>query len=418
MREAHHLTQVDCRCCGESSLAPVLSLGDIPLADALQPPGESAADAARYPLEVTVCTRCWLMQITTTIPPEELYCREYPYFSSFSPQWIEHNRENVERLIAAERLGAGDVVIEVASNDGYLLRHFLPHGIPVLGIDPARGPAQAAREIGVPTREEFFGLKLARRLRSEGLGARVLFANNVLAHATDTNDFVAGIRHLLEPDGIASIEFPYVVDLIQHNEFDTIYHEHLCYFSLHALNTLFTGHDLVIHDVERLVTHGGSLRLHVSHNRPREKSVTELLAEEARLGVNSLAFYDRFGERVRAVCDQLRRILRDLKDAGARIAAYGAAAKGATLLNAAALGREFIDFVVDRNTHKHGLLMPGLGIPIQPTDCLCQESPDYVLLLAWNFKDEILRQQRTYIEQGGRFIVPIPEPAILDRCAA
>ena len=407
-----------CRSCGSTKLSLILELGKTPLADGLVSAERTGQSVPRYPLDVVVCLDCWLMQLTFTVTGEELYCRDYPYYSSVSAQWLEHSKVNAQRLISEEGLTASDLVVEVASNDGYLLRNFVSEGIPVLGIDPASGPALAAEAIGVPTRQNFFSLELAQQLRSEGKAARVIVANNVLAHATRTNDFVAGIEHLLHADGVASLEFPSLIELIQKCEFDTIYHEHLCYFSLTSVRRLFHRHGLIVHHVDRLSTHGGSLRVHVSHDRVPSMSVKTLLEEEAALGVDTITFYDGFRDRVRSVCDSLRELLEQLKRRGATIAAYGAAAKGATLLNVAGIGSELVSFVVDKNPHKHGRLMPGGEIPIVATEELLRAQPDFALLLAWNFKDEILGQQAEFIRQGGRFIVPIPEPAILAPAAS
>ncbi|MCA9268223.1 MAG: methyltransferase domain-containing protein, partial [Planctomycetales bacterium] len=310
-----------CRSCGGADLLGVLNLGEAPLADGLIRPKDTAQGSARYPLEAAVCRTCWLMQLTTTVAPDELYCRDYPYYSSFSDEWLEHSRRNALRLIDEERLTERDLVIEVASNDGYLLRNFVAAGVPALGIDPAAGPAEAAQAVGVPTIVDFFSLSLAQRLREQGRRPRVIVANNVLAHATDTNDFVAGLKELLHAEGVASLEFPYLVDLIDRCEFDTIYHEHLCYFSLTSALALFARHGLTIHRVERLATHGGSLRLHVSHDRPAQPSVAALLMEEERRGVASPDFYLGFRDATQMACGSLRDLLGELRRRGRSIAA-------------------------------------------------------------------------------------------------
>jgi hypothetical protein len=301
----------------------------------------------------------------------------------------------------------------VASNDGYLLKNFVERGIPVLGIDPAPGPARAAEAAGIRTRCEFFTLDLARDLAAGGGRADVVIGNNVLAHVADTGGFLDGVAALLKDDGIAVIEVPYARDLIEGNEFDTIYHEHLCYFSVTSAVRLLGRHGLVLTAVRRLPVHGGSLRLYVARAGTPDDSVGALLAEEAALGMGGHAYYADFAARARRTAQALRDRLAALKRAGARLAAYGAAAKGATLLNYAGIGAETLDFVVDRNVHKHGRYMPGVRLPICHPSLLLARQPDYVLLLSWNFRDEILAQQAEYRRRGGRFVVPIPELEIV-----
>ena len=385
----------------------------MPLSDGLLREDQLNEEEAFYPLEVAFCPNCSLVQILETVPPEALFGEDYPYYSSYSDALLRHSRRNALDLIARRRLDARSFVVEIASNDGYLLRNFVERGIPVLGIDPAAGPVQAARQIGVPTLCAFFGKDLAANLRSEGRQADVLIANNVLAHVADTNGFVEGIRILLKDDGIAVIEVPYVRDMIDHCEFDTIYHEHLCYFSVTALDGLFRRHGLYLNAIERLPIHGGSLRLHVAKQQAVDASVRGLLMEEAASGTDQYTYFEAFSLRVQALRERLRRQLSDLKRDRQRIAAYGAAAKGTILLNYIGVGREIIDFVVDRNVHKHGKYMPGVHVPVCEPGRLLREMPDYVLLLTWNFRDEILSQQDAYRRGGGRFIVPIPSPEIV-----
>jgi SAM-dependent methyltransferase len=353
------------------------------------------------------------VQILETVPPEVLFCDDYPYYSSFSPALLEHSRENALGLIEARKLTSDSLVVELASNDGYLLKNYVEKGIPVLGIDPAEGPAKAAEEIGVPTQIAFFTVEKAKELADAGQQADVIHGNNVLAHVADTNGFVAGIATLLKPTGVAVIEMPYVVDLIDHREFDTIYHEHLCYFSLTALDKLFRRHGLFINDVKRLPIHGGSLRIFAEKQEATGASVRDMLKTEQDRGVDTAKFYEDFSHRVLGVKDKLLGILEGLKRDGKTIAAYGAAAKGSTLINYMGIGTELIDFVVDRNVHKQGLYMPGQHIPILAPEALMEKKPDYTLLLTWNFKDEILEQQAAYRAQGGQFIVPIPDPVIV-----
>jgi SAM-dependent methyltransferase len=366
-----------------------------------------------WPLEVGFCPHCSLVQVLETVPPETIFCDDYPYYSSVSEALLAHSRENARTLMERRSLGPESLVIEPASNDGYLLRNFVESGIPVLGIDPAEGPARAARERGVPTLCKFFDKELALALREEGKRADVLVANNVLAHVADTNGFVEGIRLVLKDDGVAVIEVPYVAELVRRCEFDTMYHEHLCYFSVAALDRLFRRHQLFLNDVESLSVHGGSLRLHVEPHEAVHDSVLSLLAEEARLGMAGRSFYVGFSDRVRGIREKLRIMLGEIKSAGLRIAAYGAAAKGVVLLNYVSVGPETIDFVADLSVHKQGKLMPGRHVPVCAPSRLLKEMPDYVLLLAWNFEEEILRQQEAYRKRGGKFIVPIPEPHVV-----
>jgi SAM-dependent methyltransferase len=402
-----------CRLCNSDSLEPVLALGRTPLADALLRREELSVPEPTFPLELSFCSKCGLSQIAETVPPEMLFCRDYPYYSSFSDALLRHARDNAERLIESRQLNENSLVVEVASNDGYLLRNFVAHGIPVLGIDPAEGPARAAQEKGVPTLRKFFGRELAQELRGEGRQADVIIASNVLAHVPDLHGFVEGIRILLKPNGVAVIEAPYVKDLIDRCEFDTIYHEHLCYFSVSALNLLFRRHCLFSNHVEHLPIHGGSLRLFAEPYENVDSSITTSLREEAARGVGRLGYYLEFAAKVRQIRRELRALLVKLKRQGKRIAAYGAAAKGATLINYVDIGKELIDFVVDRNVHKHGLYMPGKHLPIHAPEKLLQERPEYTLLLTWNFSDEILQQQEPYRQLGGKFIIPIPHPCVV-----
>jgi SAM-dependent methyltransferase len=402
-----------CRACGLATLEPILSLGEVPLADGLVDRSRIAGPDPRYPLDVAFCLECSLVQVVETVSPDVLFDETYVYFSSFSEELLRHSRENAERLIASRDLGADSLVLELASNDGYMLRNFAARGIPVLGIDPAPAPARAAREAGIPTLEAFFGEELARRLAAEGKRADVVIANNVLAHVPDLNGFVEGIRIVLKSDGMAVIEVPYVKDLIDRGEFDTIYHEHLCYFSVSALARLLSRHGLCLERVEHYPIHGGSLRLRVGAGREVDDSVQAYLDEEQRSGLTDVTYYRDFASRVRAIQEDLLSTLRRLKQAGNRIAAYGAAAKGTILLNSTGIGGDLVDFVVDRNVHKQGRLVPGVRIPIDDPARLIREMPDYVLLLAWNFRDEILSQQDGYRRRGGKFVIPVPKPMVV-----
>ncbi|MEX2220837.1 MAG: class I SAM-dependent methyltransferase [Candidatus Rokuibacteriota bacterium] len=400
-----------CRSCEHDDLRPVLSLGRTPLANALLTAEQLREPEATFPLDLVFCSRCALVQITETVPPEVLF-REYAYLSSFSDTVVQNAEGIVRRLIGLEGLGSESLAVEIASNDGYLLQHYHHKGIPVLGIEPAANIARVARdERGIPTVCEFFGAELAAQLVAGGRAADVVHGNNVLAHVADLNGVVRGIATMLKPRGVAVIEVPYVKDLIDHCEFDTIYHEHLCYFSLTALDRLFRRHALVIRDVERIPIHGGSLRIFASRAEwaaPGE-AVKRLLAEEAAWGVDRGEFYRGFGAKVERLRTALLELLAGLKAQGRRVAAYGASAKGSTLLNCFGIGAETLEFVVDRSTVKQGRYTPGTHLPILAPEKLLELKPDYLLLLTWNFADEILAQQQAFRDQGGRFIVPIPE---------
>jgi hypothetical protein len=387
----------------------------MPLANALLSPDQLGESEPAYPLDLAFCPRCTLVQITETVPPEQLF-REYLYFSSFSDTMLCHAADLSRRIVDSRGLDGGSLVVEIASNDGYLLQYYRQRGIPVLGIEPAVNVARVAEEErGIKTLGEFFDAALARDLRDQGVRPDVIHAHNVLAHVADLNGFVQGLGILLPMHGAAVIEVPYLKDLIDHCEFDTIYHEHLCYFSLTALDRLLRRHGLVIYDVERVPIHGGSLRLwagQAAQARPGDR-VRALLAEEAGWGVDQEDFYREFARGVESLKDSLNRLLQGLKQDGRRLAAYGAAAKGSTLLNYCGIGPETLDFVVDRSTHKQGRHMPGVRLPIHAPARLLESRPDYVLLLTWNFAAEILEQQREYRRGGGQFIIPVPELRIV-----
>ncbi len=412
-----------CRSCGDLRLENVLSLGRTPLANALLTAAQIAEPEETYPLELAFCPSCSLVQITETVPPEKLF-REYFYLSSFSDTMLRHAAKIAGELVRSRALGTESLVIEIASNDGYLLQYYQQSGVPVLGIEPATNIARIAeQERGIPTICDFFGDEVGERLRAEGRRADVIHANNVLAHVADLNGVVRGISRLLKEDGVAVVEVPYVKEMIDRCEFDTIYHEHLSYFSLTALDRLFRRHGLGIERVERLPIHGGTLRIYAGHIQDSEpgsatalqgdSSVANLLREEAAWGVGEVDFYLGFGGQVESLRSELLDLLRKLKDSGKRIAVYGASAKGSTLLNYFGIGRETLDYVVDRSTVKQGYYTPGTHLFIHEPGKLRTDMPDYVLLLTWNFADEILAQQSEYRRRGGRFIIPIPSVKVV-----
>lgn len=398
-----------CRSCGGARGEMVLDLGTQPLANNLLKPEDLAKPEPKFPLDLHVCTDCWLMQISHTVPPVTLFS-DYVYFSSFSDQMLRHASEAATRYIAEKPLGTGSFVVEVASNDGYLLKNFVHARVPCLGIEPAANIAAVARANGVETRCEFFGKQSASSLGAERGSADLILGNNVFAHAPDTNDFVRGLKTLLKPDGWVVLEFPYGVDMIDKVEFDTIYHEHVFYFTLTPLIPLFARHELEVFHVERLSIHGGSLRLFACHSGAEviRDTVKATLAEEEERGVSSSRYYQRFSEQAGKVKADLIAFLKGKTGAGKRIAAYGASAKGSTLLNYVGEAAKSVEFIADRSTFKQGRLSPGIHLPIVPAEGLAARAPDYALLLVWNFADEVMNQQRAYRDAGGRFVIPVP----------
>jgi SAM-dependent methyltransferase len=399
-----------CRFCASPLKLTVVDLGMSPLCESFLPAEQIEEMEPFFPLHVRACERCWLVQLPAFVAPEEIFT-EYAYFSAYSTAWVEHARQYVEMISARLGLGDDDLVVELASNDGYLLQHFVGTGVPILGIDPAANVAQVAEERGVPTLVAFFGEALAGRLVEEGRSARLVLGNNVLAQVPDLNDFVAGVRMLLRPDGTATFEFPHLLRLLEGLQYDTIYHEHFSYFSLATISEIFVAHGLEVYSVEELWTHGGSLRVygqHVGGPNAVEPSVDAILSAEEAGGLRTSERYARFAEDVKESKRALLELLIDLRRSGKQVVGYGAPGKGNTLLNYCGIRTDLLDYTVDRNPYKHGLFTPGTHIPIHPTERIAETTPDYVLVLPWNLVDEIAEQLAYIRDWGGELIVPIP----------
>lgn len=409
--DAHNESHHDCGCrfCG-GALADVVDLGMSPLCESFLPADHLNRMEPFYPLKVRVCEKCYLMQLEEYVSPADIFT-EYAYFSSFSDAYIEHARTYVDRMVKRLGLDRSSHVVELASNDGYLLQHFARHCVPVLGVEPAANVAQSAVAKGVPTLVEFFGRETARRMKK----ADLVIANNVLAQVPDINDFVAGIAILLKPKGVATVEFPHLLTLIRENQYDTIYHEHFSYFSLGTAERIFAAHGLRIFDVDEIWTHGGSLRLYVcpqDSDRSTSSSVADIKECEVGMGLDSLLGFSRFADQVKQAKWNLVDFLIRAKWYGKSIVAYGAPGKGNTLLNYCGIRTDFLDYAVDRNPYKHGRFTPGTHIPIFDPERIRQTKPDYVLILPWNLKHEIMASHDYIRAWGGQFVVPIPDVAV------
>ncbi|PPC88180.1 MAG: SAM-dependent methyltransferase [Hyphomicrobium sp.] len=405
-----------CRNCGHAITQTLVDLGVSPLCESFLPASRLDEMEAFYPLRAMVCDECFLVQLGEYVTPEHIFT-EYAYYSSYSTSWVAHAKRYCELMRQRLALDANSLVVELASNDGYLLQHFLPVGIPVLGVEPAANVAAVAIEKGVPTVVDFFGMRLAQQMSRDGKKADLIAGNNVLAQVPDLNDFVAGMKILLAPEGVITLEFPHIERLIAESQFDTIYHEHFSYFSLTTIETLAARHQLRIIDVEQLPTHGGSLRVYLSHlnsAHPVSARVASLLDLEIAAGIRNIATYLNFTSKVERVKRDLLRFLITCKDDGLKVCGYGAPGKGNTLLNYCGIGTDLVSFTVDRNPYKHYKFTPGRHIPIRPVEAIDIERPDIILILPWNLRSEIAHQMRHIGQWGGRFVVPIPALEIIE----
>jgi hypothetical protein len=407
-----------CRFCATPLTHTVVDLGTSPLCQRHVTPARFNHAEAVYPLHVYVCTQCFLVQLPAYVAREEIFDAEYGYFSSFSETWLEHARSYVSMMMPRFGLGASSRVVEIASNDGYLLQYFVKAGVPVLGIEPTANTAAAAVGRGVPTLMQFFGRQTAQEVRERDGAANLILGNNVLAHVPDINDFVGGMKLLLASDGVVTMEFPQLLYLFEQSYWDTIYHEHFSYLSFTTVQRIFAQQGLTLFDVDELTTHGGSIRIYARHDadsgKPVHARVAAMIEREARAGHTRLDYYTSFGERVKECKRELLEFLIAAKRAGKRIAAYGAPGKGNTLLNYCGIRTDFIDYTVDRSPHKQGNFLPGSRIPIHAPDMIRETRPDYLLLLPWNLSEEIMRQMADIRSWGGKFVVPIPRVKVFD----
>jgi SAM-dependent methyltransferase len=410
-----HLAATGCRFCGAGLRRTFVDLGLSPLCETYPAAADLNRGETYYPLHVYVCEKCWLVQLQEYETPEQIFS-DYAYFSSFSDSWLKHCDKYCEAMKTRFGLGKQSFVVEVASNDGYLLQYFVSRDVPVLGIEPAANVAKVAEQKGVPTLVRFFGTALAKDLAAEGRCADLVLGNNVLAQVPDLNDFVEGLKVLLKPEGVLTLEFPHLLQLIQLNEFDTIYHEHFSYFSLLSTIRIMEAHGLKVFDVEELKSHGGSLRVYAcraeSQSHPLTANVAKVLADEARAELDKTEGYESFARQVKATKFALVDFLLQAAKQGKRVAGYGAPGKSATLLHYCGIGKDLIEYTVDRSPYKQGRLIPGNHIPIHHPDRIRETKPDYVVILPWNLKDEIMEQLQFIRQWGGRFVVPIPKVAV------
>ena len=408
--------ELHCRFCDKPLINIFVDLGTSPLSNAFLKKEMIDVTEKKYPLCTYVCDNCFLVQLPEFEKPENIF-EEYAYFSSYSSTWLRHAQNYVNMMIKKFSFDKKNLIIEIASNDGYLLQFFKEKNIPILGIEPAVNVAKIAKEKGIPTITKFFSVNTANELGEEGKKADLIIGNNVLAHVPNLNDFVKGLKILLKPSGIITLEFPHLQQLIQKNQFDTIYHEHFSYFSLITVEKIFSFHELTIFDVEEISTHGGSLRIYVKHSEYDDILINEkvsiLLEKEKQYGLENINTYTNFIKNVDVIKKKINEFFIDAKNSGKKIVCYGAAAKGNTLLNYCNIGNNFIDYVVDQNPYKQGLFLPGTHIPIKSPDEIQKTKPDYVIIIPWNLKDEIMEQMKYIRDWGGKFMIPIPEVSIL-----
>lgn len=405
-----------CRACGQPLQQAFADLGLSPVSNAFIKPERAQEGEMFYPLRAMVCTHCWLVQLAESPKADAHFHEDYVYFSSYSDSWLRHARDYVDQVTRRFGLGRDSKVMEIASNDGYLLQNFVRLGVPCLGIEPTANTAAVARSKGVETRECFFGRQTAAGLRDEGWQVDLLLGNNVLAHVPDILDFVAGFSLVLKPEGVVTLEFPHLLELIRGNQFDTIYHEHYSYLSLTALQPIFAAHGLRIFDVQTLSTHGGSLRVFLCNKGAAHETlpaVEAMVQRERDFGLQEVGCYERFAEAIRETKRKLLSFLIAAKREGKTVVAYGAAAKGNTLLNYCGVSTDFIDFVADRNPVKQGRLSPGTRIPVVAPEEIAARKPDYLLILPWNIRDEVVAQMAVIRQWGGQFVVPIPELTLI-----
>lgn len=411
------LTTARCRFCKAPLRHTFVDLGMSPLCESYLTADQLNQMEPFYPLHVKVCEGCYLVQLEEYVSPEHIFT-EYAYFSSYSDSWLKHASSYVEMISKRLNLGAQSLAVELASNDGYLLQYFVRKGVPVLGVEPAVNVAKVAEQRGVPTLVKFFGRQTARSMVANGQAADLVIGNNVLAQVPDLNDFVGGIRIVLKPGGVATLEFPHLVRLMEQNQYDTIYHEHFSYFSLITAEKIFAAHGLVLFDVDEIPTHGGSIRIYLRHvedgSKPVSSAVVNLRNRELAAGLDRMETYATFAEQVMESKRALLELLIRLRREGKRVAGYGAPGKGNTLLNYCGIRTDFIEFTVDRNPYKHGRFLPGTHIPIHPVERILERRPDYIVILPWNLKDEIMAQLSYARQWNARFIVPIPVARILD----
>jgi SAM-dependent methyltransferase len=411
------MTAGACRFCGAGLEHTFCDLGMSPLSNAFLSASQLGETEPFYPLHAYVCGSCFLVQLRQFESPQQIFSGEYAYFSSYSDTWLEHARAYTGQMVSRFKFGSASLVVEIASNDGYLLQYFKRGNVPVLGIEPAANCARAAEKAGIPTLVKFFGAELAAELKAQGKSADLLLGNNVLAHVPALNDFVRGLKVLLKPQGVITMEFPHLLNLMRENQFDTIYHEHFSYFSFFTVEQVFARQGLKLFDVEKLPTHGGSLRIYAAHAEDRTKAtsagVAQLLDEEARFGIADLRSYGNFAEQAKRTKRKLLEFLVDAKAAGKTIVGYGAPAKGNTLLNYCGVRSDLVGYTVDRSPHKQGKFLPGTHIPIFDPERIRQTRPDYILILPWNIKEEVMAQMAHVRDWGAKFVIPIPEARVL-----